>query len=468
MEREAYLEDRLTPVETLMWRLGTDPGLSACFGSVTFLDREPDAEVFRSRIAQAVVAWPRLRQRIEHVSLPVPTLVWADDPDFDLDHHLRWESCAGTEQDVLDLAADMVAQPLDTERPPWTFLVVTGLPGGRSALVQRMHHVITDGKGGIRLSERFIDLERQPAEPPHDPFAVEAEPAPSVSALERAINSTIDRGSGVVRAGGEVARWAVGGIGDPGRFTQFGSEAAEALRSLKRQLAVTDRARSPLWVERSSERHLAVGSVPFDPVRRLATDLGVSINDVFVTAVLRGSAAYHRLHEHTVDQLRVAVPVSTRNDSRTGGNSFSPTRVLLPSGSTLAAEAHLRQVAGLLTQTKTERAAGLIEPVAAMADLVPTQLLRAAVSRQTATIDLTASNLRAAPIPLYIAGALIEATYPIGPLTGTAANITMMSYNGRIDLGVHVDAGAVEHPGLLRDNVVAAFHELCGTAVTTT
>ena len=465
MEREVYLEDRLTPVEALMWRLGTEPSLSACFGSVTFLDREPDAAAFRSRIESAVASWPRLRQRIEHVVFPVPTLVWADDPDFDLDHHLRWESAPVSEHEVLDRAADMVAEPLDTDRPPWSFLVVTGLPEGRAALIQRMHHAMTDGKGGIRLSERFIDLERDPAAPPHDPFAVEPEPKPSVSALERVINSTIDLGAGAVRAGGGAARWAVGGLGDPARFGHLGAEAAETIRSLGRQLAVVDPARSPLWGGRSHERRLVVGSVPFAPVRTLATELGVSINDVFVTAVLRGAAAYHRVHERPVDELRVAVPVSTRRDGREGGNAFSPTRALLPSGSGLAAEAHLRQVAELLSRTKTERATGLIEPVAALADLVPTTLLRSAVARQSATIDLAASNLRAAPIPLYIGGALIDATYAVGPLTGTAANITMMSYNGRIDLGVHVDAAAVTSPELIRDTVVAAMHELCGTSI---
>jgi diacylglycerol O-acyltransferase / wax synthase len=467
MEREVYLEDRLTPIEALMWRLGTDPGLSACFGSVTFLDREPDPERFRARVAGSIASLSRFRQRIEHVALPVPTLVWADDPDFDLSHHLRWERCpgAGRERDVLEVAAALVAEPLDTDRPPWLFVVVTGLPGGRAALIQRMHHAITDGKGGIRLSERFIDLEPDPGPPPPDPFAVEPEPAPSSSWLERAVNSTIDRAAGALRGAGDATRWAVGGLGDPARFVQTASDAAEVARSLRRQLMVADRSRSPLWTARSSRRRLVAGSVEFDPVRRAATALGVSINDVFVTAVLRGAATYHRLHDRPVDELRVAIPVSTRSDTKAGGNAFSPTRVLLPSGSGLTGEAHLRQVADLLSQTKTERATALIEPVAAVADLVPTALLRSTVARQAATIDLTASNLRAAPIPLYVAGALIEATYALGPLSGTAVNATMLSYNGRIDIGVHVDAAAVSDPELLRDSIVAAFHELCGRPV---
>ena len=66
------------------------------------------------------------------------------------------------------------------------------------------------------------------------------------------------------------------------------------------------------------------------------------------------------------------------------------------------------------------------------------------VARQQAeTVDFTTSNLRAAPFDLYIAGARIEGTYPVGPLAGTAFNLTMMSYHGMLNLGLHVDSGMV-------------------------
>ena len=39
---------------------------------------------------------------------------------------------------------------------------------------------------------------------------------------------------------------------------------------------------------------------------------------------------------------------------------------------------------------------------------------------QARTIDFAASNLRGIPIPLYLAGARIVASYPFGPRAGTA------------------------------------------------
>ena len=45
---------------------------------------------------------------------------------------------------------------------------------------------------------------------------------------------------------------------------------------------------------------------------------------------------------------------------------------------------------------------------------------------------------------VYIAGARLLSTAPLGPLAGVAANITMLSYDGRLDVGVHVDAAAID------------------------
>ena len=77
--------------------------------------------------------------------------------------------------------------------------------------------------------------------------------------------------------------------------------------------------------------------------------------------------------------------------------------------------------------------------------------------QQVETVDFAASNVRGAPFPLYIAGARIEANYPIGPTGGTAWNLTLMSYDGSLDMGLNVDAGAVADPDALRDAIATEF-----------
>jgi hypothetical protein len=72
--------------------------------------------------------------------------------------------------------------------------------------------------------------------------------------------------------------------------------------------------------------------------------------------------------------------------------------------------------------------------------------------------------VRAAPFDLYIAGGRIEANYPMGPVAGTAYNLTLLSYAGSLDMGMHIDAAAVEDPELLRDCTADAFTELLESA----
>src|SRR6056297_588032 len=119
----------LSPLETLMWRLGRDPWMRSTFGSVSLLDGEPDIDQLRERLRGALVAVPRLRLRIVDSSGPVGAPHWEDDPDFDLDRHLRQVVApgAGDLRAVLDHASALVATPLDPCHPGWTFEVVTGI-----------------------------------------------------------------------------------------------------------------------------------------------------------------------------------------------------------------------------------------------------------------------------------------------------------------------------------------------------
>ena len=94
--------------------------------------------------------------------------MWVDVAEVDIDHHVRHVTlpAPGTLRQLLDLATELLVQPFDRDRPLWEFLVVDGLDDGQGAVIQKMHHTITDGENGIKLSLQFLDLERHGAEPP--------------------------------------------------------------------------------------------------------------------------------------------------------------------------------------------------------------------------------------------------------------------------------------------------------------
>jgi diacylglycerol O-acyltransferase / wax synthase len=202
--------------------------------------------------------------------------------------------------------------------------------------------------------------------------------------------------------------------------------------------------------------------VPLGDAKAAAKALGGSVNDLFVAGAAGGAGAYHRAKGTEVDELRISMPVSTRSDKSAGGNAFTPTRVLVPTWADPAER--FAEISARLSVTKEERALGLTEVLAGVVNVLPTSLLVRFAKAQVDTVDFTTSNVRGAPWPLYIAGALIEGNFPLGPVAGTAFNLTTLSYNGSLDMGLHVDRAAIEDPALLKTCIEESFEELLAFA----
>ena len=153
------------------------------------------------------------------------------------------------------------------------------------------------------------------------------------------------------------------------------------------------------------------------------------------------------------------MPVSTRADASAAGNSFAPSRVLVPTDVDDPIE-QFTAIKERLARTRTERAFSVLEGLAGLMNVLPTSVLVRMARQQTETIDFTTSNVRGGPLPLYIAGALIEANYPLGPLAGTAFNLTLLSYDGALNMGLAIDTGAIDDTELLRTSLEEAYAEL--------
>ena len=452
----------MSDLEALMWNLDKDPHLTAVFANVTVLDCPPDREYLRRKLRRAVQEIPRLRQRVVPAFGRLAPPTWEEDAGFDLDHHLRWTGLPEPrdQRALLDLAARLHQQPFERGRPLWEFVVVDGLPGGRAAMVQKLHHTITDGVGGLRLAERFLDLERSPVGPDTDPpVTARAAGVTEPTFMGRALGTAGHLGRQVADTTVGVARGATTNLLHPDQWPGLVLEAGETARSVARQVVGTSTARSPLWTERSLGRELVVLRVPFDDVKAAATGHGVTVNDLFVTAATRAAATVHRRGGQPVEELRMAMPMSTRDDKSAAGNAFSLTRTLVPTDIDDPVE-HLRAVHERLAATRGEKAFQVLDQLAGVMNVLPTSTLVAAARHQTETVDFTTSNLRGAPFPLFFGGAQIVENYPVGPLAGTAFNLTMLSYAGELHLGLLADTAAVRDPEALRNALSDAFGEL--------
>jgi WS/DGAT/MGAT family acyltransferase len=454
------LDHRMSEAEGLMWRLEKDPYLSSTFANITVLDRKLDVTRFKRRIERATYLVPRLRRRVQPTPVSLTPPLWVDDADFDLDYHVRHVALPkpGSLRQLCDLATLVAADPFDRTRPLWEFVVVDGLKGGKGALIQKLHHTVADGEGSLRLSMQFLDLERD-ADPPapltEDQIAAARSPEAPESTSTDAMR---DLFTGSLRMPIGVARQLRDLLADPTQIPSAGLTLANTVRSVVSQLSDTEAARSPLWTARSLRRRLETLRAPLDETKAAAKKLGGTLNTAFITAAAAAAGEYHRKVGAPVEHLRASMAISTRTRD-SGANAFSLARLLVPTGEMDLAE-RFRLVHEATTGAREASATAGLETLAAVAATLPTSLVTRLARTQAQTVDFATSNVRGAPFPCYIAGAQILANYAIGPLAGVAFNLTLVSYLGSLDMGMNVDAAAVDDPPLLRACMEDAFAEL--------
>lgn len=464
------MSGRMSPSEAIMWTAEKDPALRSDFSNITILDSHPDEARLREKVELALDAIPRFGERVVAPPLRLAPPEWRDDPTFDFDYHVRKVALPepGTMRDLLDLVATISLPPLDRSRPLWEFTLVEGLEGGRSALVQRVHHSIMDGEGGLRLSLSLVDFERaapsraddpldevRRAGLPHedDPIARESPWEVVRGALGYAAQQNLEYVRRGVAAGGDL-------LLHPQRMPQKLFEALHFVESARRQLLVTDTGRSPLLAPRSLGRRYDAYRVPLDAAHDAAKALGGTVNDVYVTAVAGALGRYHERLGEPVDDLRMAMAVSTRRPGdATGANQFVPTRVVVPVG---PKEPTIRfaLVQDRLTQVRSEPALTAADGLASVAAALPTSVLVGLLRTQTRSVDFATSNLRGSPVDLYVGGARIEASYPMGPRSGCAVNFTVLSYCDSLDIGIHSDPASVTDPDALLECLDESFADL--------
>lgn len=455
-------ERRMSDTEALMWRLEKDPYLASTFANITILDRPPDMDLLYARMERTSMLFPRLRRRVQLPPGNIGNPTWVDDPGFDIRHHVRQMAlpAPGTMRQLQDLVTLLIADPFDRSRPLWQFIVIDGLEGGRSAMVLKLHHTVTDGEGGVELSLQYLDLEREPGPlPPVDPeivnsFAETKEPD-ATDALRGAMNDSLRIPIAVLKQVRDV-------LANPSVLGEIGSSTSATVRSLVSQLSETDSARSPLWTERSLRRRLEVARVPYAEMRAVSKMLGGTLNTAFVTAAAHAAGRYHDQMGAPVESLRASMAVSTRT-AGTEGNAFSLVRMLVPT-SDMPVTDRFEAINEILVAARSGGASAALDAIATVSTVMPTSVLTRLARAQAETVDFATSNVRGAGVPLYVAGAKLLANYPIGPLAGVAFNMTLLSYLGGLDVGINIDEAAVESPELLRESLQMAFDEMVALA----
>lgn len=440
---------QMSAFEAVMWRAEVDPRLRSTTTSVLILDRPPDWKRLRAGHQWVVAAVPRFRQRVVIPALGIGAPTWVEDPDFDLDYHLRHVSlpAPGSDRQLFDLAQTLAMTPFDKARSPWEATLVEGLDGGRAAYVLKLHHATSDGLGIIQLLSRVLSRSRESEErhPIRRPDYRMRAPTPAGLALQRLR-------SGALSLPGEAAGAASALLG---RLRDWNGEP-DALGRLKRYLTSARKvlgakpvAGSGLFKRRSLSWRFDAIEVSLAELRAAAKAAEASVNDAFLSGLIGGFRRYHEEMGVPIERMPIGFPISLRaKDDPMGGNKFAGSQYAAPVAETDPL-ARIRDIQRFVRDTRAEPALDIMIRLMPVVTRLPLAAVTSLTADFTTAQDAQISNIPGIQYPVYMAGAEITHFWPFAPVPGCGMMIAMMSHNGRCCIGVNSDRAAVSEPELL-------------------
>ena len=441
--------DPLDPADAVLWDIEHDPLLRSTIVAVSELDQAPSWDRLVARMERVSRLLPRLRERVVDAPLGIGPPRWVVDEHFDLAFHLRRARCPapGDLRAVLDMAQPAAMASFDQCRPLWEFTLVEGMADGRAALIQKIHHSLTDGVGGVELALLILD---DHADVPEGDLPAAPVPRSASSPVELALYATGERASaaaGFVRALPEFARTTVPRLN-------------RLVPSVGRLLQPVSEPSSPLMRGRSLTRRLHVLDVPFAGLRAAGRAVGGTANDAYLAGVVGGLARYHAHHAVAVERLRVTMPVSMRSDADSlAGNRFTPARFGVPADIEDPAE-RMRVLGQRARQGRAEPANDYTDALAGALGALPRSVTTAVFGSMLRNIDLVCTNIPGIPQRSWLAGAEMLSWYPFAPPGGSALSVSLMTFLGNACIGVCTDSAAVPDPEVLAACIEAGFAEV--------
>src|SRR4051795_6282162 len=410
-------------------------------------------------LEERLPALPPFRWKLAEVPFGLDFPYWVEDPDFDLHFHVRELALPkpGSNKQLADQVARITSRALDRARPLWELYLIHGLEKGWSAVLTKIHHAVIDGMSGAEIMGLLLDLAPE-GRPPPDPVKT-----PDVEDGRPGQGAMLARGLlGVPRYPLRLLRSLPATIPNVDEVPAIfgGIPGAGTVGRIAGRVAGASRGRNTLQAPKtkfngriSQHRRFAFGQLSLEEIKAVKNARGVTVNDVIVAicagAVRRWLVRHHDLPE---DPLVAQIPVSVRTEEQVGtyGN-----RIMLMSAPLFTDEpdpvARLEETHEAMVDMKERHKALPASLLQNANELIPPAVFsraarltfRLSTSRPGRPAwNLVISNVPGPQMPLYMAGARLEANYPVSVITdGMGLNITVMSYDGHLDVGIVADRG---------------------------
>lgn len=416
-------------------------------------------EVYGKRLHLA----PPFRRRLAEVPFGLHHPLWIEDPDFDIDYHIRSTALPspGSKEQLATLVGRLSAIPLDRTRPLWEVWVIEGLDDGNVAVLSKVHHAAIDGASGNEMTVALLDLTPEIAEhEPPEEWVPDRVPT-DVELLGYAASSLARQPIRVAKALGKTAGGAL------------------AVRRRNREHPNLEPPPSPFAAPRTSfntaitpRRSFAFTSVSLPTVKAVKNATGATVNDVVLGLCAGALRSYLDAHDERPDAPLVAmVPVSVRSEDEkdTLGNRVSSMFASLATDIDDPVK-RLEVIHECMAEVKEQQKALGADVMGDWAEFAaPAVVGRAArlysrtkmADRHRPLFNVTISNVPGPPFPLYSIGARMVANYPVGPIMdGGGLNITVMSYLDQLDFGLQACPDVLPSLWSLAGGLSAALDEL--------
>ena len=395
-------------------------------------------ERLRDELAVRITAIPTFRERLANSFLNLDHPVWVEDDEFDVDRHLHRIGlpAPGGRVELAEICGHLASLPLDRRHPLWEMWAIEGLDGtdarkgGRMAVLTKVHHAAVDGVTGANLMSQLCSLE--PDAPAPEPIEASAD----VNPLRIALGGLGRFASRPISLATSVLPSTVSTVVDTVRRVAGGRAMANPFAAPQ----------TPFNGSITAHRNVAFSQLDLEDVKTVKDHFGVKVNDV-VMALVSGVLRKYLIDREELPEpsLVAMVPVSVHDRSdRPGRNQVSgmfsslhtdlddvgQRLTAIAEGNAVAKE-HSSAIGATLLQDWSQFAGPAVFGVAMRV------YARSRLTESRPVHNLVVSNVPGPQIPLYFLGAEVQGMYPLGPIFhGSALNITVMSLNGRLNVGL--------------------------------
>jgi len=416
----------------------------------------------RDLTVERLPSLPQFRWKVVDVPFGLDRPGWVEETDFDPDFHIRRVAvpAPGGQAELGELVGRLASYKLDRRKPLWEMWFIEGLADGRVAVLCKIHHAIIDGVSGAGLAEITLDLTPEPRPAPTDvreSIAHRRVPSTPEMFLKGLWNTFARSPYRTLRFGGQTVRQGVAALG-VARRTKLTAPYSAPRTTLNGRL--------------SPHRRFGAARVDLDRVKALRRAFDVKLNDI-VLALCAGALREHLAATGDLPRapLVAQCPVSLRGeqDRDDVGNRVGSLFASLATDIDDPAQ-RLQAIHQSTMSAKEMQRALSVHRIMGLTDTTPPGLIGLAARAYSAAglgraapppVNLVISNVPGPPMPLYMAGARLEAMYPMGPLLfDMALNITVLSYCGSIDFGFMSCPELVADPTGIANRIDDALEEL--------